>query len=166
MQVPLYTHYRGASALLTSSVFCRELSNDGLGGYLPWDDTIWSSLKSLSSVDLSSNSIAGYIPPQIVEGLGLQTLELANNSLQGPLPSAMANGLQIMDASVNQLTGVQNFFIWEVLAYPDVDHCHDSAISRTVSCCWQAYAVICFSGSSCAMSVKSHARVSFLLSAQ
>ena len=86
------------------------LTDAGLGGYLPWDNTIWSSLKSLSNVDLSGNSIEGYIPPQIVDGLGLQTLGLRNNSLQGPLPTAMSQELQIMDASTNQLTGTDHMF--------------------------------------------------------
>lgn len=94
-----------AAQVCICGLLCRVLTNAGLGGYLPWDDTIWSSLKSLNNVDLSSNSIEGYIPPQIVEGLGLQTLELRNNSLQGPLPTTMSNELQIMDASGNQLTG-------------------------------------------------------------
>lgn len=85
----------------------RNLANEGLGGLLPWDNRVWSSLGSLDSIDLAGNNVSGYIPPQIIQDLGLRTLNLANNSLQGPLPSTLPGSMQAVATSSNQLTGLQ-----------------------------------------------------------
>ena len=74
-----------------------------IGGTIP--STI-SGLKSLQTLDLTSNSLVGTIPSTISGLTSLQTLDLATNSLVGTIPSTMSalTSLGYLYLSNNYLT--------------------------------------------------------------
>ncbi|CDP15619.1 unnamed protein product [Coffea canephora] len=63
---------------------------------------------SLQSLDVSSNSLQGPIPPSICTSSLLWILDLSNNNLSGPIPQCMGNlnqNLDTMDLGNNRLSG-------------------------------------------------------------
>ena len=74
-----------------------------IGGTIP--STI-SGLKSLQTLDLTSNSLVGTIPSTISGLTSLQTLDLDTNSLVGTIPSTMSalTSLYSLDLNSNYLT--------------------------------------------------------------
>ncbi len=78
----------------------------GLDGQLPQDDSVWTALSTLTSLDLSNNQLTGDIPAELNNLQSLQRLSLGGNQLQGTLPQLQAlQGLTLLDASKNQITG-------------------------------------------------------------
>ncbi|KAF6176152.1 hypothetical protein GIB67_023443 [Kingdonia uniflora] len=68
----------------------------------------FSTLKLVTSMDLSYNSLSGEIPQEITSLLRLQYLLLSNNHLTGEIPEKIGDMvlLENLDLSKNQLTGV------------------------------------------------------------
>lgn len=63
-----------------------------------------SSLRSLQTLVLASNSFSGAVPPALPSSL--QTLDLSRNSLTGPIPAGLAlPNLATLDLSFNRLSG-------------------------------------------------------------
>ncbi|ONK68325.1 uncharacterized protein A4U43_C05F10240 [Asparagus officinalis] len=70
-----------------------------------------SALRSLSSLELQTNTLSGKIPPELNDCTNLQTLNLSANSFTGELPDLSSlQKLQLLDFSMNQLSG--NFPLW------------------------------------------------------
>ena len=44
----------------------RQLSDMKLTGKLPLDGQLWSHLPALQELDLASNDVSGFVPPQLV----------------------------------------------------------------------------------------------------
>lgn len=101
--------------------------NPGLGGTIP--DETWSmpilqnfsasscnisgilppfrTCQSVSTIDLSMNSLTGSIPGGVAACRVLEKMDLANNNLTGHIPPGLANlpTLQVLDMSHNNLDG-------------------------------------------------------------
>ncbi|KAF5188704.1 Leucine-rich repeat protein kinase family protein [Thalictrum thalictroides] len=88
------------SALVVSQI---DLGSQGLKGYI--SDQI-SLLQNLVSLNLSSNSLEGTLPP----GLGqrsLVRLDLSNNKFSGPIPDSLTiSSLQLVLLNDNELEGI------------------------------------------------------------
>ncbi|KAM0940610.1 putative transferase, protein kinase RLK-Pelle-LRR-Xa family [Dioscorea sansibarensis] len=70
-------------------VISLSLPSMSLSGSLPSDLRFCTSLQTL---DLSSNSISGALPPSLCDWLPyLVTLDLSSNQLSGPLPAELSN---------------------------------------------------------------------------
>ncbi|KAJ0973091.1 hypothetical protein J5N97_021050 [Dioscorea zingiberensis] len=70
-------------------VFSLSLSSMSLTGQIPSDLRLCSDLQTL---DLSSNSISGVLPPAFCDWLPyLVTLDLSSNQLSGPIPAELSN---------------------------------------------------------------------------
>jgi hypothetical protein len=102
-----------------------------LDGALPLDGRVWGGLPALRTLDLSSNKLTGFVPPQLDRLKEAEQVNLLGNGLQGPLPSGLgalprlenvvlsrnnltgalpadwanASTLRVVDVSSNQLTG-------------------------------------------------------------
>jgi Leucine-rich repeat (LRR) protein len=80
------------------------LSNNNLHGYLLAD---WlTEMSGLTHLDLSSNFIAGVLPPEIVKLSKLSSLILSNNLLEGTVSQNILENLtqlQVLDLSLNML---------------------------------------------------------------
>ncbi|GFP84686.1 probable inactive leucine-rich repeat receptor-like protein kinase at1g66830 [Phtheirospermum japonicum] len=65
------------------------------------------SLSQLRHVNLRSNKLYGFLPPELFRAEGLQSLVLYGNSLSGPLPIGVGNltFIQTLDLSHNFLNG-------------------------------------------------------------
>ena len=66
-----------------------------------------SKLKSLGSLNLSSNNLSGSIPTEIDNLIKLENLDLSDNKLEGVIPSCLGNIKSLEDLSLgnNKLTG-------------------------------------------------------------
>ncbi|KAE8675374.1 putative Disease resistance family protein / LRR family protein [Hibiscus syriacus] len=66
-----------------------------------------STLRLVTSVDLSDNELSGEIPVGITDLLGLRSLNLSTNRLSGRIPQSVGNmgTLESLDFSFNQLSG-------------------------------------------------------------
>lgn len=84
-----------------------NLANKGLKGQLPLDENLWSSLGSVKNLDLSSNQLDGYLPPQMSGDKSLEYLSLRDNNLKSPLPTSWSglSNLKGLDLGQNQLYG-------------------------------------------------------------
>ena len=84
---------------------CRNLAGKGLKGSLPQGASDYSSLSTLTLLDLSNNQLTGSLPP-LGSLTALQTLELMQNSFSGPLPDlAGFNSLTAANFQENQFSG-------------------------------------------------------------
>ncbi|CAN7079390.1 unnamed protein product [Brassica oleracea var. botrytis] len=65
------------------------------------------SCASLSSLDLSGNSISGYVPVSLTNCTNLKSLNLSHNNFDGQIPKSLGElkSLQSLDLSHNRLTG-------------------------------------------------------------
>ena len=83
----------------------RNLRGKGLWGSLPQDASDYSSLSSLTLLDLSSNQLTGAFQP-IAPLTALHTLELMENSFTGPLPPLTGfSKLTVVNFQDNQFSG-------------------------------------------------------------
>jgi LRR receptor-like serine/threonine-protein kinase FLS2 len=82
-----------------------DLSSNFLGGYLPPN---MKKLHAIEKIDLSRNQITGNIPSIIGAFESLNYLNLSKNSFQGEIPHSFGDlkGLDIIDLSYNDLSGV------------------------------------------------------------
>lgn len=78
-----------------------------LDGALPLDAGVWRPLASLKSVDLSSNKLTGFVPPQLNALKDAEIVSLMGNGLQGPLPGGLGSlpKLENLILARNNLTG-------------------------------------------------------------
>ncbi|XP_024027446.1 probable LRR receptor-like serine/threonine-protein kinase At3g47570 [Morus notabilis] len=90
--------------LLSSLSISLNLSQNSLTGYLPVEV---SKLKNIKTIDLSENNLTGKIPETIGDCQVLESLYLQGNCFQETLPSTLGSlkGVQYMDFSRNSLTG-------------------------------------------------------------
>ncbi|XP_022155199.1 receptor-like protein kinase At3g21340 [Momordica charantia] len=83
-------------------IFQIDLGSQGLKGYISDKITL---LTNLVSLNLSSNSLGGTIPPGLGEN-SLTRLDLSNNQLTGPIPDSLASrNLQRVLLNDNLLEG-------------------------------------------------------------
>jgi hypothetical protein len=70
-------------------------------------DYIFQYAADLTSMDLSSNSLSGGIPPELTDLRGLRILNLSRNYLSGSIPEHISNltVLESLDLSCNKLSG-------------------------------------------------------------
>ncbi|KAF3337935.1 putative inactive receptor kinase [Carex littledalei] len=87
------------------SVTSLDLSGNSLSGKIPPALCDW--LPFLVSLDLSSNNLTGPIPSELANCRFLNSLKLASNILSGPIPASLSrlDRLKTLDFSNNQLTG-------------------------------------------------------------
>lgn len=99
--------WQGITCNATGAVTDINLQGMGLQGQLPLDQTLWSTLNTVQDINLASNNISGFLPPQMAEVTGLSYLTLRDNQLSSPLPSTWANltGLKGLDLGGNGLYG-------------------------------------------------------------
>ncbi|KAJ8766815.1 hypothetical protein K2173_008369 [Erythroxylum novogranatense] len=92
-----------ASAALTD----LKLAANNFTGPIPFQE-VQSSIQnfSLVSLDLSHNSLDGYLPPEISKLHNLVYLNLSYNRLNGSIPINLPEGLKGLDLSSNNLSGV------------------------------------------------------------
>ena len=66
-----------------------------------------STLRLVTSMDLSANNLSGEIPTEITSLSGLRSLNLSINRLTGRIPGTIGNmrELESLDVSFNQLSG-------------------------------------------------------------
>ncbi|XP_010527832.1 PREDICTED: serine/threonine-protein kinase BRI1-like 2 [Tarenaya hassleriana] len=85
-----------------------DLSHNNITGTMSGLSIPLSSCDSLSLLDLSGNSISGYIPVSLVNCTNLKSLNLSYNSFDGQIPKSFGElmNLQSFDLSHNQLTGL------------------------------------------------------------
>ena len=62
---------------------CRNLNGLGLTGELPLGSDVWGPLNTLTTLNLGSNDLQGYLPTAISALTSLQTLDLSNNAFTG-----------------------------------------------------------------------------------
>lgn len=76
----------------------------GISGTIPNDI---GSLRSLQSLDLSSNLLSGSLPDTIARLEVVQTLDLQTNQLSGSIPSSFnyLEQLKVLALASNRLTG-------------------------------------------------------------
>ena len=81
-----------------------DLSSNHLTGQIPYELT---NLYQLVALNLSKNALLGEIPRQIGQMKELETLDLSKNNFSGQLPSSMSqmNFLNYLDVSHNNLSG-------------------------------------------------------------
>jgi serine/threonine protein kinase len=81
-----------------------NLSNNTLQGYLPLS---LSSLTKLQVLDVSSNDLTGKIPDSLGHLISLNRLILSKNSFNGEIPSSLGHctNLQLLDLSSNNISG-------------------------------------------------------------
>jgi Leucine-rich repeat (LRR) protein len=80
-----------------------DLSSQGLVGYI---SPSLGNLSFLQSIALTENTLSGEIPPSLGHLHHLQTLYLNNNTLQGRMPSfSNCSKLKVLDVSFNNLVG-------------------------------------------------------------
>ncbi|CAN1811922.1 Probable LRR receptor-like serine/threonine-protein kinase At2g24230 [Linum perenne] len=81
-----------------------NLSSNTISGILPNDISNFASLETL---DLSGNSFSGEIPPAIRSLLNLRVLKLGGNGFEGRIPVEILScmSLVVLDLSLNKLNG-------------------------------------------------------------
>lgn len=92
----------------TGQIIEISLDNKSLSGQI---SPAICMIQSLSALVLSSNFIAGVLPPQLTNCSSLTVLNVTGNNMNGSLPnlSSLAN-LEILDLSLNYFSG--NFPTW------------------------------------------------------
>ena len=86
------------------SLTTLNLSSNQLAGAIPAE---LGSLSSLTTLNLVSNQLTGAIPPELGNMSSLQYLWLSSNQLTGAIPAELGNlsSLQTLWLNSNQLTG-------------------------------------------------------------
>lgn len=81
-----------------------DLSHNSLVGFIPSEITM---LKKLVALNLSHNNLIGTIPREIGAIESLESLDLSFNQLSGPIPTSMSelNSLGALELSHNNLSG-------------------------------------------------------------
>lgn len=79
-----------------------DLGSAGLRGPLP--DWIWNFSSSISSLNVSTNSITGKLPASLEQLKMLTTLNMRSNQLEGNIPDLPVS-VQVLDLSDNYLSG-------------------------------------------------------------
>ncbi len=89
----------------SGNVVGLDLSSNDLAGAIPPEI---GSLENLRTVHLSSNDLAGPVPPEIGNLRSLQRLDLHDNELTGAIPPEIGSldGLDTLDLSSNELTAI------------------------------------------------------------
>ncbi|KAF2553047.1 hypothetical protein F2Q68_00036127 [Brassica cretica] len=84
-----------------------DLSYNNITGSISGLTIPLSSCASLSSLDLSGNSISGYVPVSLTNCTNLKSLNLSHNNFDGQIPKSLGElkSLQSLDLSHNRLTG-------------------------------------------------------------
>ncbi|PRP83161.1 Receptor protein kinase-like protein [Planoprotostelium fungivorum] len=98
------TDYVGVACDTTQSWPVRIVLRQNLNGTIP---SSIGSLINLTTLDLSTNSLAGPIPSSIGSLRSLQYLRLRSNRLDGPIPSTVGDlsSIRELDLSNNRLQG-------------------------------------------------------------
>jgi Leucine-rich repeat (LRR) protein len=79
-----------------------DLHNTGTMGALP--DWLWTSLTSLTSLDISNNLLTGKLPASLVHMKSLYFLRLDSNQLEDQIPD-MPRSIEVLDLSNNSFSG-------------------------------------------------------------
>nr|GMC63104.1 probable inactive receptor kinase At5g10020 [Ipomoea batatas] len=79
-----------------------DLSSNSLTGYLPPDI---SNLGRLKLLNLGKNKLAGEIPSELSKLGGLEYLDLSNNNFKGGIPNNLPSNLRVFNVSYNDLNG-------------------------------------------------------------
>ncbi|MDE2974582.1 MAG: Ig-like domain-containing protein [Gemmatimonadota bacterium] len=89
----------------SGNVVGLDLSSNDLAGAIPPEI---GNLENLRTVHLSSNDLTGPVPPEIGNLRSLQRLDLSSNDLAGAIPPELGSldGLDTLDLSSNELIAV------------------------------------------------------------
>ncbi|KAL4018852.1 hypothetical protein IC575_022478 [Cucumis melo] len=96
--------YFNYSLLDLMSMVSIDLSNNSLVGFIPSEIT---KLKNLIGLNLSHNNLIGIVPTEIGEIESLESLDLSFNQLSGPIPLSLSklNSLGMLKLSHNNFSG-------------------------------------------------------------
>jgi hypothetical protein len=102
--IPFQSTHSTESILLSSQSALRivDLSSNSLAGPLPPDI---SNLQKLEFLILMMNELSGEIPSEISKLQALEYLDLSHNHLTGRIPDMPQNGLKVFNVSYNNLEG-------------------------------------------------------------
>ncbi|GLJ17560.1 hypothetical protein SUGI_0305400 [Cryptomeria japonica] len=112
---------RGVIASLKNLQFYLNLSSNSLQGFLPQE---MSKIVMAQAIDISRNRLTGVIPKTLGGCTALEHLNLSHNAFEGPIPDSLSKlqNLQEMDLSANFLSGSipMSFGRLKVLNYMNV----------------------------------------------
>ncbi|GLJ28262.1 hypothetical protein SUGI_0555440 [Cryptomeria japonica] len=95
---------RDVIASLKNLQFYLNLSWNSLQGFLPKE---MSKIVMAQAIDISGNQLTGVIPNALGDCTNLERLNLSHNAFEGPIPKSLSKlqNLQEMDVSFNNLSG-------------------------------------------------------------
>ncbi|KAL6320621.1 hypothetical protein AAG906_008621 [Vitis piasezkii] len=118
---------------LTTSLLQLQLSGNSLKGYIP--NTILE-LRNLNALDLSKNNLTG----QILEHLGqlkyLESLVLGGNSFDGPIPSSLGNLSSLRCIANSGIVDIAPTWFWKWASHLQLIDLSNNQISGDLSGVW------------------------------
>ncbi|XP_072973889.1 probable inactive receptor kinase At5g10020 [Typha angustifolia] len=103
--IPLQSSHLTESLVLPSYTHLESLdmSSNSLSGPLPPEI---GSMQRLKLLNLGTNDLSGEIPSEISKLGGLEFLDLSNNHFTGRIPDMPQPGLKVLNVSYNDLSGI------------------------------------------------------------
>ncbi|CAA7018401.1 unnamed protein product [Microthlaspi erraticum] len=99
------------SGFLPRNLFMSEkltdlnLSSNNFSGSVPLGDATTAGNLSLTSIDLSHNSLGGFLSEELTRFRNLVSLDLSYNNFEGNIPDGLPESLKVFIVSANNLSG-------------------------------------------------------------
>uniref|UniRef100_A0A1J3HUP9 Putative inactive receptor kinase n=1 Tax=Noccaea caerulescens TaxID=107243 RepID=A0A1J3HUP9_NOCCA len=82
-----------------------NLSNNNFSGSVPLQDASTAGNLSLTNIDLSHNSLGGFLSEELTRFRNLVSLDLSYNNFEGNIPDGLPESLKVFIVSANNLSG-------------------------------------------------------------